>query len=30
MPPVTVNCSNERAIGLSSTFIERRYIENLL
>nr|DAG26159.1 MAG TPA: hypothetical protein [Caudoviricetes sp.]DAQ84703.1 MAG TPA: hypothetical protein [Caudoviricetes sp.] len=29
MPPITVNHSNERAIGLSSTFIERRCIENL-
>lgn len=30
LPPVTVNHSNERAIGLSSTFIERRFVENLL
>lgn len=28
IPPITVNHSNKRAIGLSSTFIERRCIEN--
>lgn len=30
LPTVTVNHSNGRAIGLSSTFIERRFVENLL
>lgn len=30
LPPVTVNHSNKRVIGVSSTFIERRFVENLL